>query len=104
LQHLRVPRAIPCASGSWDNLRETLDCPCCRSISRDRFLAAVIAACLGKPPIMAEWPVDKSVVIREPSAYRGGAQMLARKVNYRPLKFPKENLEKLKDADNSIDH
>ena len=88
---------------AWHNLRETLDCPRCRSISRDRFLAAVIAVCLGKPPIMAEWPVDKSVVIREPSAYRGGAQMLARKVNYRPLKFPEENLEGLKDADNSID-
>jgi SAM-dependent methyltransferase len=89
---------------AWDNLRETLDCPRCRSISRDRFLAAVIAVCLDKPPIMAEWPVDKSVVIREPSAFRGGALMLARKVNYRPLKFPEENLEALKDADNSINH
>jgi len=39
------------------------------------LLAAVIAFCLGKPAIMAEWPVDKSVMIREPNAYRGGAQM-----------------------------
>lgn len=89
---------------AWDNLRETLDCPRCRSISRDRFLAAVIAACLGKPQIMAQWPVDKSVVIREPSSYRGVAHMLARKVDYRTFKFPEENLEELKDADNSIDH
>src|SRR5258706_1694618 len=89
---------------AWDNLRETLDCPRCRSISRDRFLAAVIAVCLGKPPILAGWPVDKSIVIREPSAYRGRAEMLAQKVDYRPFRVPGENLEALQDADDSIDH
>ena len=75
---------------AWDNLRETLDCPRCRSISRDRFLAAVIAFCLGKPPIMAAWPVDKSAVVREPSAYRGRTEMLAQKVDYCPFNFPEE--------------
>jgi SAM-dependent methyltransferase len=63
-----------------------------------------MSVCLDKPPIMAEWPVDKSVVIREPSSYRGAAHMLAQKVDYRPLKFPEENLERLGDAENSIDH
>jgi len=91
-------------AAAWDNLRETLDCPRCRSISRDRFLAAVIAGCLRRPPIMAQWPVDKSITIREPSAYRGRAEMLADKVDYQPFKFPEENLEMLKDADCSIDH
>jgi SAM-dependent methyltransferase len=91
-------------SAAWDNLRETLDCPRCRSISRDRFMAAVISFCLGRPPILAEWPVDRSVLIREPSAYRGRAALLAEKVEYRPFRFPEENLEALTDADGSIDH
>ena len=30
--------------------------------------------------------------------------MLAEKVDYRPFRFPEENLEALADADNSIDH
>jgi len=91
-------------SAAWDNLRETLDCPRCRSISRDRFLAAVISCCLGRPTTMAAWPVDKSILIREPSAYRGRAEMLDRKVDYRPFRFPEENLEMLKDETASIDH
>ncbi len=89
---------------AWDNIRETLDCPRCRSISRDRFLAAVVAFCLKKPPIMADWPLDRSLLIREPSAYRGRAEMLAQKVDYRPFRFPEESLEALKDGDASIDH
>ena len=50
-------------SAAWDNLRENLACPRCLSISRDRFMAAVIAFCLARPPILAvalcpkgEWP------------------------------------------------
>lgn len=86
------------------NLRETLDCPRCGSISRDRFLAAVLAACLEQPPIMAAWRVDHSILIREPSAYRGRAELLAEKVDYRPFRFPEETLERLEDADESIDH
>ncbi len=91
-------------AAAWDNLRETLDCPRCRSISRDRFMAAVLSACLRRPSPMARWPVDKSVLIREPSAYRGRAEVLAQKVDYRPFRFPEENLEALGDADASIDH
>ena len=89
---------------AWDNLRETLDCPHCDSISRDRFLAAVLACCLKQPPILADWPVNKSILIREPSAYRGRAETLARKVDYRPLRFPEESLEAVEDADCSVDH
>ena len=89
---------------AWDNLRETLDCPRCRSISRDRFLAAVMSFCLKQPSTMIDWPVDKSILIREPSAYRGRAEMLTVKVDYRPFRFPEENLEMLKDADCSLDH
>jgi len=87
-----------------DNLREALDCPRCGGISRDRFMAAVLAACLRRPPVMGEWPVDRSIVIREPSGYRARAEALARKTNYQPFKFPEENLEMLTDADASIDH
>jgi SAM-dependent methyltransferase len=94
-------RIHPAARG---NLRESLHCPRCGSISRDRFLAAVLAAWLGRPPILAHWPVDRSIVIREPSAYRGRAEALARKVDYRPFRYPEENLEKLRDADASLDH
>ena len=89
---------------AWDNLRETLDCPRCGSISRDRFLAAVLAYCLKQPLIMAEWPIDKTIVVREPSAYRGRAEMLAQKFDYQPLRFPEENLEELGDPDGAIDH
>ena len=89
---------------AWDNLRETLDCPRCHSISRDRFMAAVIASCLRRPPIMTHWPVDRGVLIREPSAYRGRAEVLAMKVDYRPLRFPEDDLEQLRDPDGSIDH
>lgn len=88
----------------WDNLRESLDCPRCQSISRDRFMSAVVAFCLEKPPIMTSWPVDKAILLREPSAYRGRAAMLAQKVNYQPFRFPEENLESLEDLDASIDH
>jgi SAM-dependent methyltransferase len=87
-----------------DNLRETLNCVRCGSISRDRFLTAVLAACLGQPSVLAQWPVNEAVVIREPSAYRGRARKLAAKVDYRPFRFPAENLEALGDADASIDH
>jgi SAM-dependent methyltransferase len=86
------------------NLRETLDCPACRSISRDRFMAAVMARCLGLPPLMAEWPEDRSLLVREPSAFRGRAEMLDRKVTYRPFRFPAETLEALGDTDRSLDH
>jgi SAM-dependent methyltransferase len=89
---------------SWDNLRETLDCPRCKSVSRDRFLAAVISFCLRRPHILAEWPVDRSVIIKEPSAYRGRAVVLAEKVDYRQFRFPEESLEALPDRDASIDH
>ncbi len=87
-----------------DNLRETLECASCSAISRDRFMAAVMAHCLKKPTILAEWPIEREVVIREPSAYRGRAAVLADKVDFRPFRFPEENLEALKDADASIDH
>jgi SAM-dependent methyltransferase len=91
-------------SAAWDNLRETLDCPRCLSISRDRFMTAVVSFCLERPAILAKWPVDRTLVIREPSAYRGRAAVLAEKVDYRPFRFPDENLEWLADRDASIDH
>ena len=67
-------------------------------------MAGVLSVCLRRPATMAHWPVDKSIVIREPSAYRGRAEVLAQKVDYRPFRFPEENLEALKDADRSLDH
>ena len=105
-------RCAICGYSGWfvagaaatDNLREALDCPRCGAISRDRFMAAVLAACLRRPPVMGDWPVDRSIVIREPSGYRARAEALARKTNYQPFKFPEENLEMLTDADASIDH
>jgi SAM-dependent methyltransferase len=67
-------------------------------------MAAVLAVCLGRPPIMADWPADRGVVIREPSGYRARAEALARATRYQPFKFPEESLEMLNDADCSIDH
>ena len=89
---------------AWDRLRETLDCPRCGSVSRDRFLGAVISACLKKPAIMADWPVDRTLIVKEPSGYRGRAAMLAGKVGYRAFRYPEESLEALPDGDASIDH
>ena len=98
------PAVFNIRPASRENLRETLDCPRCGSISRDRFLVAVLSACLNQPPTLANWLVDKSILVLEPSAYRGRARLLAEKVSFRPIRYPDENLEALPDLDESIDH
>ena len=89
---------------SRENLRETLGCPRCGSISRDRFLVAVLSACLNQPLTLADWPVDKSILILEPSAYRGRARLLSEKIKLRTLRYPDESLEALPDREESVDH
>jgi SAM-dependent methyltransferase len=86
-----------------DNLRESLHCPRCRSISRDRFLALVLAWALDQPPLMTQWRPAPHLVVREPSGFRGRAAALTRLVDYRPIRWPAESLEALEDADESVD-
>ena len=59
--------------------------------------------CVGGPPIMADWPADRGVVIPEPRDYRGRAAVLARTTHHQPVEFPEESLEMLNDADCPID-
>lgn len=86
------------------NLREALGCPRCESISRDRFVALCMSRALGRPDVMARWPVDKSIRILEPSGFRGRPRMLAEKTDYVPISYPGETLERLTYPDASFSH
>ncbi len=77
------------------NLRETLGCPRCGSISRDRMLVSVMAEALGRPPVLADWPADPSIRMLEPSARRGRARILGAKVEVHAVEYPRVSLESL---------
>ncbi|MGH7150855.1 MAG: class I SAM-dependent methyltransferase, partial [Planctomycetota bacterium] len=77
------------------NLRETLGCPRCGSISRDRMLVSVMSEAVGRPPILADWPPDPSIRVLEPSARRGRARILGTKVEYHAVEYPRVDLESL---------
>lgn len=77
------------------NLRETLGCPRCGSISRDRMLVSVMSQALGRPPILADWPADPTVRVLEPSARRGRAEIVGTKVEHHAVEYPGVDLEAL---------
>ncbi len=86
------------------NPRETLGCPRCGSISRDRVLAHLMSTELGFPPVMQDWPSSPDLRILEPSPRRGRAAVLARKVALLGVEYPEVSIERLPFDDGFFDH
>jgi SAM-dependent methyltransferase len=73
-----VPDAPP---ESW-NLRESLPCPGCGSVSRERALVTAFARVCGERRPLAQWPARPEVRLFETSGYRGHPPLLAERFDY----------------------
>ena len=76
-----------------DNLRESLACPSCQSISRDRLLIHVFGLLLGEAAPLARWTVDRELRVFETSGQRAHPRFLCGRFDYYNTEFEPDKMQ-----------
>jgi len=76
-----------------DNLRESLPCTCCGSISRDRMLVCALRAVLGETGPLKSWKPDSSRRVFEASSFRAHAKLLPKLCDHFNTQYVPEKMQ-----------
>jgi len=75
------------------NLRESLVCPGCGSISRDRTLVCALGAVLGETEALRSWKPDRNRRIFEASSFRGHAKFMPKLCDHYNTRYVPEKMQ-----------